>query len=54
MSFEDERDVSTEGVAGSFYRVIRRLKVTWHESFNNNLQSKEARSEIVPNAIEIM
>ncbi|KAK7839189.1 major allergen pru ar 1 [Quercus suber] len=24
--FEDERDVSTEGVEGSFYRVIRRLK----------------------------
>ena len=37
MSFEDERDVSTEGVEGSFYRVIRRLKVTWLESFNNNL-----------------
>ena len=54
MSFEDERDVSTEGVAGSFYRVIRRLKVTWHESFNNNLQSTEARLEIVPNAIETM
>ena len=37
MSFED---VSTKGVEGSFYRVRRRLKVTWHESFNNNLQSK--------------
>ena len=33
MSFED---VSTKGVEGSFYRV-RRLKVSWHESFDNNL-----------------
>ena len=34
MSFED---VSTKGVEGSFYRVRGKLKVTWHESFNNNL-----------------
>ena len=34
MRFED---VSTKGVEGSFYRVRRRFKVTWHESLNDNL-----------------
>jgi len=44
MSFEDERDVSTEGVEGSFYRVIRRLKVTWDESFNISITMDHVNS----------